>query len=107
MGSRLRRLRRAVGRRGPALAVVLLSLIGPMGRAAGRPQRIVSLNTCADQYLIALADKDQVAALTQFARDPGFSFYADRAKAYPVTQGQAEAVLALRPDLVITSPYQG
>jgi len=82
--------------------------MGPVGgEAAGRPQHIVSLNTCADQYLIALADKDQVAALTQFARDPSFSFYALRAKAYPVTQGQAEAVLALHPDLVITSPYQG
>jgi len=109
MGSGLRRLRRAVGLRGPALAVLLLCLAGPIGSAAapvGRPHRIVSLNTCADQYLIALADKDQVAALTQFARDPGMSFYSDRAKAYPITQGQAEAVLALRPDLVIASPYQ-
>jgi iron complex transport system substrate-binding protein len=28
------------------------------------------------------------------------------ARAYPYTQGQAEAVLALRPDLVIASPYR-
>lgn len=70
------------------------------------PQRIVSLNACADQYLIALADKGQIAALTQFARDPGLSFYADKARAYPASQGQAEAVLALRPDLVVASPYR-
>jgi iron complex transport system substrate-binding protein len=73
---------------------------------AATPHRIVSLNACADEYLIALADKDQVTALTQFARDPSLSFYASRAAAYPYTQGQAEAVLALRPDLVIASPYR-
>jgi iron complex transport system substrate-binding protein len=67
--------------------------------------RIVSLNTCADQYLIALADKSQIAALTQFARDPNLSFYAGAARAYPVSRDQAEAVLALKPDLVIASPY--
>jgi iron complex transport system substrate-binding protein len=71
-----------------------------------RPHRIVSLNACADEYLIALADKDQIAALTQFARDPNLSFYAAKARDYPYSQGQAEAVLALRPDLVIASPYR-
>jgi iron complex transport system substrate-binding protein len=74
--------------------------------ATAAPKRIVSLNACADEYLIALADKSQIAALTQFARDPQFSFFADQAKAYPYTRGQAEAVLALHPDLVIASPYR-
>ncbi len=99
-----------MGQGGAALALLLLSVSAPSASAAapaGRPHRIVSLNACADQYLIALADKDQVAALTQYARDPGISFYSDKAKAYPFTKGQAEAVLALRPDLVIASPYQG
>ena len=40
------------------------------------PHRIVSLNACADGYLIALADKSQVATLTRYARDPMLSFYA-------------------------------
>jgi len=70
------------------------------------PHRIVSLNACADDYLIALADRAQVAALTQYARDPSLSFYSAQAKSYPYTQGQAEAVLSLRPDLVIASPYR-
>lgn len=74
--------------------------------SAGAPRRIVSLNACADQYLIALADKEQIAALTQFSRDPGLSFYAEAAKAYPVTKGEAEAVLAAKSDLVIVSPYR-
>jgi iron complex transport system substrate-binding protein len=91
-----------------ALALIPLTLGSAYAEPAPRaapPRRIVSLNACADQYLIALADKDQIAALTQFASDPSLSFYADRAKAYPMTHGQAEAVIVLRPDLVIASPY--
>ena len=97
---------------GRAAGVALAALLGLASASAGAaavggtPHRIVSLNACADQYLIALADKSQVAALTQFARDPNLSFFAARARAYPVSQGQAEAVLALRPDLVIASPYR-
>jgi iron complex transport system substrate-binding protein len=89
-----------------ALALVAASAAAGTPPASARPQRIVSLNACADDYLIALADKDQVAALTQYARDPSLSFFADRASGYPHTQGQAEAVLALHPDLVIASPYR-
>jgi len=93
--------------RGLAIAVALaVALATGAGAAPVRPQRIVSLNACADDYLVALADKSQVAALTRYARDPSLSFYADRAKAYPFTGGQAEAVLALHPDLVIASPYR-
>ncbi|OBS50527.1 hypothetical protein A8B73_21335 [Methylosinus sp. 3S-1] len=76
------------------------------GAADEAPSRIVSLNACADQYLIALADKSQIAALTHFSRDPSLSYYAEAAKDYPVTKGEVEAVLALRPGLVITNPYR-
>lgn len=90
-----------------AVAVAAL-LCASAARAASddAPGRIVSLNACADQYLIALADKSQIAALTHFSRDPSLSYYAEAAKDYPVTKGQAEAVLALRPGLVITNPYR-
>jgi iron complex transport system substrate-binding protein len=76
------------------------------GPAAARPERIVSFNACADGYLLALADRSQIAALTQFARDPAYSVNVAQARTYPYTKGQAEAVLALRPDLVIASPYR-
>jgi iron complex transport system substrate-binding protein len=90
-----------------AIVVVALLCAGAARAAAdGAPRRIVSLNACADQYLIALADKAQIAALTHFSRDPSLSYFAEAAKDYPVTKGQAEAVLALRPDLVITNPYR-
>ena len=98
--------RRRIGRASVWIGALVLAFAASAQAAALRPQRIVSLNACADEYLIALADKDQVAALTQYARDPGLSFYSDRARTYPYTQGQAEAVLMLHPDLVIASPYR-
>ena len=78
---------------------------GPVA-AAVRPQRIVSLNLCADQFLIALADRGQVAALTRFARDPAMSEAATAAAHFPVSRGTAEELLALRPDVVVISPWR-
>lgn len=74
--------------------------------AAAQPRRIVSMNMCADQLLIELADRSQIAALTELSRDPVLSFHADRAQSYPVSGGSAEEVLMLRPDLIVTPPFQ-
>lgn len=79
--------------------LVLIGAAQPMP-----PRRIVSLNLCADQYLLALADRGQIAALTRFARDPEMSAVAAQAAAVPVTAGSAEEVLALRPDLIVAPP---
>jgi iron complex transport system substrate-binding protein len=90
------------------LAPLLLALLLAGGPALGQqpPRRIVSLNLCADQYLLALADPDQIAALTIFSRDPQMSAGAARAQTLPVSRGSAEEVLALRPDLIIASPFR-
>jgi len=73
-------------------------------RAAGAVERVVSLNLCTDQLLVLLAP-EKIAALTTLARDPGLSFVAAEAKAYPVIRPSAEAVLRLNPDLVLAAPY--
>lgn len=84
-----------------AAALALGGASGP-----GAPRRIVSLNTCADGYLIALADPGQIAGLTRFARDPALSPEARRARALPITNGTLEEVLARDPDVVIASPFR-
>lgn len=81
------------------LLLFTASLFAASAQAAP-PHRIVSLNLCADQYLIALADPGRIAALTRFARDPAMSFAAAKAAALPVSRGAAEDVLLLRPDLI-------
>ncbi len=91
-----------------ALAALLISLAVPgaavTNTAPASPRRIVSLNLCADQYLLALADPGQIAALTRFARDPQMSAGARRAAGVPMTRGAAEDVLAIDPDLIVASP---
>lgn len=72
-----------------------------------RPQRIVSLNLCADQLVVALADRDQIAGLTRHVRDPQMSAAAVVARGLPLLSGSAEEVLAADPDLVIGMPARG
>lgn len=88
-----------------ALIILLATLVSVSADARAAPRRIVSLNMCADQLLIALADRSQIAALTKLSRDPALSYYSGKAKSYPVASSSVEAVLALRPDMVIAPPY--
>lgn len=86
----------------------LLGLAGPLplpARAADPPQRVVSLNMCADQLLLALADPGQIAALSRYARDSRLNVLSDAAAAFPVAPPAAEAVLMLKPDLVLSGGF--
>ena len=65
---------------------------------------VVSLNLCTDQLLVLLAP-EQVTALEPLARDPALSFVARQAATLPQVRADAEAVLALRPDLVLAGRY--
>lgn len=73
--------------------------------AAEPPRRVVSINLCTDQLLIALADRAQVAAVSFNARDPELSYLAREAASYPIIQGSAEEVLKLAPDLVLAGAF--
>ena len=67
-----------------------------------RPMRIVSLDFCADQYVLKLADPEQVLAVSPDAvRD--FSFMRAAAAGVPTVRPVAEDVLILKPDLVVRS----
>ncbi len=74
-------------------------------RAAAAPRRIVSLNNCLDALLVHLADRGQIAALSHYAREREGSTIADLALTLPFTWETAEEVIALRPDLVLTSEH--
>lgn len=73
-----------------------------------RPQRIVSLNLCSDQYLVELADRDQIAGLSRNAADPQMSAVASRVGGIHILRDSAEDLLVLKPDLVLGLPaYRG
>lgn len=64
--------------------------------------RIVSLDYCADQYVLKLADREQILAISpDGVKD--FSYMRDAAKAIPTVRPLAENVLILKPDLVVRS----
>lgn len=82
------------------------ALLTPLSSIAGpAPERIVSTQLCADQLLLLLAEREQLAALSYFAADPHFSQLAERASGLPRTRGVAEEVLPLDPDLVFAGAF--
>lgn len=88
-------------RRHCVAAVAWLALAGP----AGAGPTVASINLCADQLLVHLADPGQIVGLSPYARDPTQSGVAAAAAAFPPLSGTAEEVLALRPDLVLAGRY--
>ena len=92
-----------MSRRKPtAFAVAIAALAMSAGAAIAHPaHRIVSFNLCADQLAVALADPDQIAGLSPYAADPNLSVVADKARAFRRLDWQAEATIALEPDLVL------
>lgn len=69
---------------------------------AAPPRRIVSLNLCADQFLIALADPNQIVGLTRLSHTANMSPVAAEAARFPIVDSSAEALLAAEPDLIVT-----
>ena len=71
---------------------------GPDGPA----RRIVSLDYCADQYVLGLVERSRILALSPDA-GAAFSYLRAEAVGLPSVRPRAEDVLALRPDLVVRS----
>ena len=85
--------------------LILAALL--LGAAPAKPlPRIVSFDLCADQLVVALADRGQIAGLTEWARDPELSAVAAQARGLPYTHRTAEEVMTLRPDVVIGAPFR-
>jgi len=87
-----------------SLAGISLTACGapPMPQAGNtdRPMRIVSLDYCADQYVLKFADPEQILAISpDGVKD--FSYMRDEAVGVPTVRPVAEDVLILKPDLVV------
>lgn len=89
------------------VGTMLLSAGAPLraADAPAKPARIVSLNLCADELVLRLADLRNVASVTWLARDPRNANVADLAARVPVNHGLAEEIVPMRPDLVIAGTY--
>lgn len=69
------------------------------------PQRIVSICLPGDQYLLELVPRERILAVSPFAADPDLSVHWEQARGLPVTHGDAEELLRLKPDLVLASSF--
>ena len=65
-----------------------------------RPQRIVSLDYCADQYVLKFVERDRILAVSPDAGRE-FSYMRDHAAGLPTVRPVAEYVIILKPDLVV------
>lgn len=71
------------------------------------PARVVSIHLCADQLLLALAERAQIASVSWFAPIARRSHMAAASKGIPVNHGRAEEVIALNPDLILAGALSG
>lgn len=84
-----------------ALFIVALVLGAAVAdSAAALPPRVVSLDYCADQYVLGLADREAILAVSTHA-DDRHSYLRDQAHGLPQLRDDAEDVLALAPDLIV------
>lgn len=70
-----------------------------------KPKRIVSLSYGTDEILTELVDAKRIASYCRWAEDPGITFITREQyqKVGCKTDGNAEEVLALKPDLVLAT----
>ncbi len=88
------------------VCVVLLAQVAAYARAdTPPPARIVSLNPCLDAILVHLVPARRITAISHYSRDPLHSSIAPLAQRLPITYETAEEIVALRPDLVLTSRH--
>lgn len=69
------------------------------------PRRIVSMNLCTDQMVLLLAAPGTVASVSFLTADPAESPVSHLTQGLVLNHGQAEEVIALNPDLVVTGRY--
>ncbi|NNL90091.1 MAG: ABC transporter substrate-binding protein [Marinicaulis sp.] len=68
--------------------------------SAGAKPRAISLDYCADQYLLKLADPEQIIAVSPGA-DEADSYMRDEAREHRQVRPRTEEVLLLAPDVVL------
>ncbi len=66
---------------------------------------MLSINLCADQMVLLLAQSQQILALSSLSREKSGSYFHQRAMAYPQVDPVAEDILKYAPDIVLTGPY--
>jgi iron complex transport system substrate-binding protein len=86
----------------PGLAAFILMVLAGFAQAEPVRPTLVSLDYCADQFVLALADREQILAVSKDA-ERRFSHLREKAAGIPKVRAAAEDVIALQPDVVVRS----
>jgi iron complex transport system substrate-binding protein len=73
--------------------------------AAAKPMRVMSINQCADQIVLALLPPARITSVTWLSRDPENSVMAKAAMRVGINHGEAEEVVRQKPDLVVAGAF--
>jgi iron complex transport system substrate-binding protein len=74
----------------------------PVIASAAPPDRVLSVDQCADQYVIALADRAAIVGVSPLAKGPD-SYMRVQAAGLPEHRATLESVLAAHPRIVVRS----
>ncbi len=68
--------------------------------------KIMSINACADQLVLALANKNEIASLSHYSSDRQTSLFAEEAQKYHKNYMSPEEIIAINPQIILKSPYE-
>jgi iron complex transport system substrate-binding protein len=91
------------------LTLFLLSFLSFVSAAADKPQLIASMSLCSDELVLLLTDTDNILSLSYLVQDPQYTSL-NAESAYDLSNiylnhGQAEEIIALMPDLILSSRF--
>lgn len=95
-------MRRQVDRSMRAFASLLAFSLAVAWPADAAPNRVASLNLCADELLLLIARPDQIHSVTYLSRNAAETPLWRIAQAYQANDGSLLSVAPMRPDLVVT-----
>jgi iron complex transport system substrate-binding protein len=73
--------------------------------AAGELPTVASINLCADQLVLSIAEPAQIRTVSWLAADPHESMLDEEARRYPLNYGSAEEILEFAPDVVVAGTF--
>lgn len=83
-----------------AAALLLLFIYCRPANAQAKLPTVMSLDYCSDQYVLSLADRNQIIALSAAAEDI-YSYHRERAKGLPKSRSSIAEVVAAGPDIAV------
>lgn len=77
----------------------------PYKSALHKPMRVMSMNQCVDQLVLALLPPERIASVTWLSRDSDGSLLYREAARVGVNHGLSEEVVRQRPDLIVAGSF--